>query len=120
MPSIITKVSAVATSGRARRLSPAMPSAPATENAARPMNGFSPSRLAPAAPANAPLGIACAANVDPRSTAKKPVTPAMTATAVAASQVLAITPVNMPAPRRCSVARMRPGGGRPGRFGAGR
>ena len=35
MPSIITNVSAVATSGRERRLSPAMPSAPATENAAR-------------------------------------------------------------------------------------
>ena len=58
IPSIITNVSAVATSCRARRPSPAMPSAPATENTARPANGLSPSRVAPAAPAKAPLGMA--------------------------------------------------------------
>src|SRR5215470_2130412 len=81
MPSISTNVSAVATSFLARRLSPAMPSAPATENTARPANGLSPSRLAPAAPAKAPFGMAWAANDDPRSTAKNPVTPAITATA---------------------------------------
>ena len=111
-PSIITNVSAVATSGRERRLSPAMPSAPATENTARPTNGLSPSRLAPAAPANAPLGMACAANVDPRSTAKNPVTPAITATAVAAIQVFSIRPVNIPAPCpgfRAAAARRSPG-----------
>ncbi len=58
IPSIITNVSAVATSFRARRLRPAMPSAPPTENTARPANALRPSRLAPAAPAKAPLGIA--------------------------------------------------------------
>ena len=58
IPSIITNVSAVATSDRARRLSPAMPSAPATEKTTRPTSALSPSRLAPAAPAKAPLGIA--------------------------------------------------------------
>src|ERR1700678_4415569 len=51
IPSIITNVSAVATSLRARRLSPAMQSAPATEKTARPTSALSPSRLAPAAPA---------------------------------------------------------------------
>src|SRR5579863_9318364 len=99
-PSIMTSVSAVATSLRARRLSPAMPSAPATENTARPASGLNPSRVAPAAPAKAPLGMACAANVDPRSTAKKPVTPAMTATTVPAIQVFSIRPVNTRAPGR--------------------
>src|SRR5260370_26385427 len=64
-PSIITNVSAVATSCRARRPSPAMPSAPATENTSRPANGVSPSTLAPAAPANPPFGIAPAPNLDP-------------------------------------------------------
>ena len=111
-PSIITNVSAVATSCRARRPRPAMPSAPATENTARPTNALSPSRLAPAAPAKAPLGIACAANVDPRSTAKNPVTPAITATAVAAIQVFSIRPENIPAP--CPVPPARPRGGRGG------
>src|SRR6266849_1949100 len=114
MPSIITNVSAVATSGRARRLSPAMPSAPATENTARPANALSPSRLAPAAPVNAPFGMACAANVDPRSTAKNPVTPAITATAVAAIQVFSIRPVTIPAPCPGS-----PAGPHDGRAGAG-
>ena len=99
-PSIITNVSAVATSDRARRLRPAMPSAPATENTASPANGLSPSRAAPAAPAKAPLGMACAANVDPRSTAKNPVTPAITATAVPAIQVFSIKLLNMRAPVR--------------------
>ena len=110
MPSISTNVSAVATSFRARRLSPAMPSAPASENTARPANGLRPSRLAPAAPAKAPLGMACAANVDPRSTAKNPVTPAITATAVAAIQVLIIRGPNMRAPRRGRARRQSPAG----------
>src|SRR6266704_1712416 len=109
-PSIITNVSAVATSGRERRLSAAMPNAPASENTARPANGSSPSRLAPAAPAKAPLGMACAANVDPRSTAKNPVTPAITATAVAAIQVLIIRGPNMRAPRRGRARRGPPAG----------
>jgi hypothetical protein len=58
MPSISTNVSAVATSCLALRLRAAMPSAPATENRARPPIGLKPSRVAPAAPANAPFGIA--------------------------------------------------------------
>src|SRR6266702_868398 len=109
-PSIITNVSAVATSGRERRLSAAMPNAPASENTARPANGSSPSRLAPAAPAKAPLGMACAVNVDPRSTAKNPVTPAITATAVAAIQVLIIRGPNMRAPHRGRARRAPPAG----------
>ena len=98
MASIMTRISAVATSLRARRLSPAMPRAPATENTARPASGSKPSRVAPAAPAKAPLGMAWAANVDPRSTAKKPITPAMTATTDPAIQVFSIRPVNTRAP----------------------
>ena len=89
-----------------------MPSAPATENTARPASGLKPSRVAPAAPAKAPLGMAWAANVDPRSTAKKPVTPAMTATTVPAIQVFSIRPVNMRAPDRdCRAVRTGGGGG---------
>ena len=87
-----------------------MPSAPASENTARPANGLRPSRLAPAAPAKAPLGMACAANVAPRSTAKNPVTPAITATAVAAIQVLIIRGPNMRAPRPGRARRESPAG----------
>ena len=97
--SIITSTSAVATSCRARRPNAAIPSAPATEKTASPIRVLIPSRLAPAAPAKAPFGIACAANVEPRSTAKKPTTPAMTATMVAAIHVFIIKPLNMPSPR---------------------
>ena len=63
-----------------------------------------PSRLAPAAPANAPFGIACAANVWPRSTAKNPVIPAITATMDAVIQVFSIRPVNIRPPRAASAA----------------
>ena len=102
-----------------------MPSAPATENTARPVSVLTPSRLAPAAPAKAPFGIACAANVEPRSTAKNPTIPAMTATIVAAIQVFIMKPLNMPSPR-ARPAQMgppppeRPGPSRAGRAGAGR
>jgi hypothetical protein len=64
-----------------------------------------PSRLAPAAPANAPLGIACAANVWPRSTAKNPTMPAITATMDPAIQVFIIRPENIRPPRAESAAR---------------
>ena len=68
-----------------------------------------PSRLAPAAPANAPLGIACAANVWPRSTAKNPTMPAITATMDAVIQVFSIRPVNIRPPRAASAAPSRRG-----------
>ena len=41
-----------------------------------------PMRLAPAAPAKAPLGMAWAGKAEPRSTTKNPTTPATTATMV--------------------------------------
>ena len=63
-----------------------------------------PITLAPAAPANAPFGIAWAANVCPRSTAKNPTMPAMTATIDAAIQVFSIRPVNIRPPRAVSGA----------------
>ena len=71
-----------------------------------------PSRLAPAAPANAPFGMACAANVEPRSTAKKPVIPAITATIDAVIQVFSIRPVNIRPPlvRTSAAPRARRGG----------
>ena len=77
-----------------------MPSAPASAKTASPQMTLSPSSPAPAAPAKAPFGIACAANDWPRSTAKKPVTPAITATMVAAIQVFIIRPENTPPPPR--------------------
>ena len=85
-----------------------MPSAPPTAKTARPQMTLMPSRLAPAAPANAPFGMACAANVEPRSTAKKPVIPAITATTDAAIQVFSIRPVNMSTHRRLRAADGRP------------
>ena len=42
---------------------------------------------APAAPAKAPFGMACATKAEPRSTTKKPIVPATTATTLAAIQV---------------------------------
>ena len=86
-----------------------MPSAPATEKTARPTSVLTPIRLAPAAPAKAPLGMAWAAKVEPRSTAKKPTTPAMTATIVAAIQVFIMKPLNM----ATRPPRFRRGGRRP-------
>ena len=59
-----------------------------------------PSRLAPAAPANAPLGMAWAGNAEPRSTTKNPTTPATGATIVATAQVFIMNPANMPPPFR--------------------
>ena len=91
-----TRASAVATSWRPRRPSQPMPSAPASENTPSPISVLMPSRLAPAAPANAPCGTASATNAEPRSTTKKPTTPATTATIVATTQVLTMNPENMP------------------------
>src|SRR6202007_1718079 len=72
-----------------------MPSAPAIAKMARPQMTLTPRRKAPAAPAEAAFGMAWAANGSPRSTAKKPVIPAITATMLAAIQVLAMRPVNI-------------------------
>ena len=76
-----------------------------------------PSSPAPAAPAKAPFGMACAANDWPRRTAKNPVTPAITATMLAAIHVFIIRPENTPAPPR-SLGPAWPGQVRAGRAGA--
>ena len=74
-----------------------MPSAPARANTPRPSSVLTPIRLAPAAPAKDPFGIACAANAEPRRTVKNPTTPATTATMLATSQALTMNPENMTA-----------------------
>ena len=124
-PSMTTSASAVTTSLRARRPRPSapsapMPSAPPTAKTARPQMTLMPSRLAPAAPANAPFGMACAANVEPRSTAKNPMMPAITATTVAVIQVFSIRPENMRSPPQSPAGRARSARARsaPGRRGA--
>ena len=91
-----TSVSAVATSWRPRRLSSPIPSAAPTEKTPSPMIVLTPMRLAAAAPANEPLGMACATNAEPRSTTKKPIAPPTTATIVATIQALTMNPENMP------------------------
>ena len=90
----------MATSRRPRRPSQLMPSAPASEATASPARVLTPSRLAAAAPANAPCGTASATNAAPRSTTKKPTTPATTATMLATSQVLVMNPENISAATR--------------------
>ena len=60
-----------------------MPSAATSEKTPSPMSGLMPTRLAPAAPAKAPFGMAWAGKAEPRRTTKKPTTPAMIATMVA-------------------------------------
>ena len=75
-----------------------MPSAPASEATASPARVLTPSRLAAAAPVNAPCGTASATKAAPRSTTKKPTTPATTATMLATSQVLAMNPENIRPP----------------------
>src|SRR5260370_14766871 len=94
----MTSARAVTTSLRPRRPSEPIPRAASSENTASPASGLTPSRLAPAAPANAPLGMACAGNAEPRSTTKNPTTPATTATIVATIEVFIMNPANMPAP----------------------
>ena len=94
-PSIATSASAVATSWRLRRPSQPMPSAPRTENTPRPMSVLIPIRLAPAAPAKAPVGSASATKAEPRSTTKKPTAPATTATTPATTHALNMNPDSM-------------------------
>ena len=70
---------------------------------------LTPIRLAPAAPANEPFGIAWATNAEPRSTTKKPTSPATTATIVATIQALTMKPENIAsASPRCRRAREHP------------
>src|SRR5215471_2193441 len=107
-----------------------IPSAPSSEKTARPMRVLMPSRLAPAAPANAPLGMAWAGNAAPRSTTKYPTTPATTATIVAVIQAFIMKPAaNMVPPpwlaaagvfrsRSCSDLVLPGRPGRRGRFPA--
>src|SRR6202050_2788316 len=71
-PSIITSARAVTTSWRPRRPSTPIDSAPSSEKAPSPTSVLIPSRVAPAAPAKEPLGMAWATNAEPRSTVKKP------------------------------------------------
>ena len=59
------------------------------------MSVLTPIRLAAAAPANEPLGIACATNAEPRSTTKKPTAPPTIATIVATIQALTMNPENI-------------------------
>src|SRR5580700_5405827 len=75
-----------------------MPSAPISAKAASPISVLMPSRLAPAAPANAPCGTASATKAAPRSTTKKPTTPAITATIEPVIQVFTMNEENMSAP----------------------
>ena len=89
-----TSVSAVATSWRPRRPSNPIPSAPPSENTPSPMSALTPTRLAAAAPANEPLGTACATKAEPRRTTKKPTAPPTTATIVATTQALTMKPEN--------------------------
>ena len=58
------------------------------------MSVLTPIRLAPAAPANEPLGMAWATNAEPRSTVKNPTAPPTTATIVATIQALTMKPEN--------------------------
>src|SRR5450755_1211719 len=94
-PSITTRARAVATSCRPRRPSQPMDRAPMSAKTPSPISVLMPSRLAPAAPANAPCGTASATNAAPRSTMKNPTVPATTATMVPASQALVMNPENI-------------------------
>ena len=67
-----TRARAVTTSLRPRRPSTPIPTAARTANTPRPTSVLMPIRLAPAAPANAPLGMAWAGKAEPRRTTKKP------------------------------------------------
>ena len=88
----------MATSRRPCRLSQPIPSAPTRAATASPTSVLIPSRLAPAAPANAPCGTASATNAAPRSTMKNPTVPATSATMVPTSQALIMNPENIGSP----------------------
>ena len=73
------------------------------------MSVLTPTRLAAAAPANEPLGIAWATNAEPRSTTKKPTAPPTTATIVATIQALTMNPENT----QLTCGRIQSAGSRP-------
>ena len=74
-----------------------MATAAPTANTPSPSRVLTPIRLAPAAPAKAPLGMAWASNAAPRSTTKKPTTPPTMATIVPISHALTMNPENISA-----------------------
>ena len=76
----------------------------ASENTPSPTSVLAPIRLAPAAPANDPFGIACAANAEPRRTVKNPTTPATAATMLATVHALTMKPENTAGPQRSAAA----------------
>src|ERR1700729_2068088 len=94
-PSANTSVSAVATSWRPRRPRSPIPRAEPKAKTPRPISVLIPIRVAAAAPANEPFGIAWATNAEPRSTTKKPTAPPTTATIVATIQALTMNPENI-------------------------
>src|SRR6516164_8700989 len=96
-----------------------MPSAPSSENTPSPTSVFTPIRLAPAAPAKAPVGSASATNADPRSTTKNPTAPATTATMAPTIHALTMKPDSIAqAPASaCRRAARSPGAGRAGVLG---
>ena len=70
------------------------PNAPAQLTDLTPIAEIADETQVIAAPANAPLGIACAANAEPRRTTKKPTIPATTATMLATIQAWIMNPAN--------------------------
>src|SRR5579875_628454 len=99
--SMVTRARAVTVSRRSLRPRRPMVRAAATAKAARPARVLTPMRVAPAAPAKAPLGMAWAGNADERWTTKKPTAPATVATMVAVTHAWAMKPANtaLPSPR---------------------
>jgi hypothetical protein len=95
-------VRAVATSLRPRRPEQADPQRGEAANTPKPSSVLTPIRLAPAAPANEPLGTAWATNAEPRSTTKKPTDRPTTATIEPTIQALTMKPEN-------TVAQLRAG-----------
>src|SRR5579875_1053101 len=109
MARAMTRARAVTASWRPRRPRPAIMAAEAPAKTARPSSGSTPARLAAAAPVKALLGMAWAGNDEPRSTTKKPTTPAITAIMVPASQVLVIKEANTSTPSVGPTAGGEPG-----------
>ena len=92
IPSKVTSDRAVTTSCWPRRPHLAIATTPRREKVPTPSRVLAPISAAPAAPVNAPWGMACAAKLDPRSTTKKPTAPATTAMTLASSQVPTMNP----------------------------
>ena len=89
-----------------RRPSPAISTAPARENTPRPMMVLTPIRLAPAAPAKAPLGRACAANADAAQHREEPHHAGHDGHDRGGLQALTMKPANIRPPRRFGGGRL--------------